>query len=361
MKVQCLTFSLLVLLFTACKDTPEPLPEAAKTAIIPLIHHEAYIVTVDNLRMRQQPGRTTEVLRKMPEGSILLSDGTVSDFTDKITLRGKAYEEPYLKVYLRNKEEQLGWVYRGALLKIYHDDTAYPFSNNLDGLVLQVLGKDYKNLSQLERLLAAIIAESSDIREWNDALLRLAEHAMDEASRSASILQQITTQKWTAQDYQQVAGRTYDYQQTLVGKQLANAAMLLETTEGSIQPIVDLPRIAKILGGPFSIDVQDYVDIRSQVLQQQIIHDASIVVPLPRLVDLYAMLDRYLQRHDEHSLYYSDVRSMSLRYASYIRSGSDNTPVDEQLELAWRYLQDEYPDTRLAGELAAQSQVSPSS
>lgn len=356
----------IVVSVCSCKQEPQVLPPEEKQEIIPLIHHEAYVVTVDNLRMRDQPGRKSKVLRKLPEGTIVQSDGTVSDFTDQITLRGTAYDEPYHKVHLRNREEKRGWVYGGALLKIYHDETAYPFSVNMDGLIAGLVDKDYKGLDDYQASFQAIVAEQSNVPEWNDALLILAEYILSAAENDKAVTREIQA---LIQDpkliYEQVVGRQLEYGALSYGPAIRNAGLLLEAQEGMVYPRLDVAHVADVIGGPYSPQGEAYIALQRSILQQQIVSDASIVAPLSMVVDFYILTERYLQEYDERAIFYDSVEAVHQQLQGLLLEGTSNTPAQQRLNnsqyssmhvSAYKYILDQYPESNIADQVRGRVQ-----
>ena len=62
-----------------------------------------YITTVDNLRAREGELKSSTVLTKLKEGTIVKYLNQESSKKETVNLRGKAYTEPYLKVLLDGK------------------------------------------------------------------------------------------------------------------------------------------------------------------------------------------------------------------------------------------------------------------
>lgn len=72
-----------------------------------------YYVWVDNLRARKKPGKDGEVIRELKNMEKLIYLNEKSDFTEEVNLRGRVYNEPWLKVKLPGGE--IGWVYGGGV------------------------------------------------------------------------------------------------------------------------------------------------------------------------------------------------------------------------------------------------------
>lgn len=71
---------------------------------------------VDMLRVREFPNSKSNVLIKVPEGDSLTFMGEETLDKMKVTLRGKVFNEPWLKVKTRN--ETVGWVYGGGVTNV---------------------------------------------------------------------------------------------------------------------------------------------------------------------------------------------------------------------------------------------------
>lgn len=134
------TLLILLILFFACKDTAKPLvdevvkePEPITTEIeaekAPAII-EIY-VWVDKLRLRSEPTTRSEMVTTLKEGQALTFLNERSDFTEKISLRGTLFDEPWLKISTKDGKE--GWVYGGGVkfYKIGVDESPTPYDDCL--------------------------------------------------------------------------------------------------------------------------------------------------------------------------------------------------------------------------------------
>ena len=73
--------------------------------------------TVDRLAIRAVPDSKGESLGTLAHGSSVTTSGEVTDFKEKITLRGQPHYEPWRKVVLQEpgKKAVTGWTYGGGL------------------------------------------------------------------------------------------------------------------------------------------------------------------------------------------------------------------------------------------------------
>ncbi len=131
------TLLMFCILFFACKETNKTpaetskeleknLPEVVEVAKPTSI--EIY-VWVDKLRLRAEPTTQSEMVATLKEGDALTFLNERSDFTEKISLRGTLFDEPWLKISTKNGQE--GWVYGGGVkfYKIGVDEAPTPYDD----------------------------------------------------------------------------------------------------------------------------------------------------------------------------------------------------------------------------------------
>ncbi|MEO1516002.1 MAG: SH3 domain-containing protein [Bacteroidota bacterium] len=68
---------------------------------------------VEKLRLRSEPNTRGDILAELKEGDELSYLNEKTPTTEKVSLRGQIYDEPWLKV--RNKDNIIGWVYGGGV------------------------------------------------------------------------------------------------------------------------------------------------------------------------------------------------------------------------------------------------------
>lgn len=68
---------------------------------------------LDNVRIRDKAGLKGKEIASVSKGMKLFYLDEMSDFTDEITLRGIAYNDPWLKI--KTTKGEIGWVYAGAI------------------------------------------------------------------------------------------------------------------------------------------------------------------------------------------------------------------------------------------------------
>ncbi len=121
---------------------------------------------VDNLRLRSEPDTNSEVVKELKEGEALIFLGEKTDFTKKVNLRGKVYDEPWLKI--RTKDNIIGWVFGGAVrfYKPSVDETPSPYDKCFTHLDKQAFGKYQDCINNIQS--QQIRKDTRFLKEGND-------------------------------------------------------------------------------------------------------------------------------------------------------------------------------------------------
>ncbi|MEM1321776.1 MAG: SH3 domain-containing protein, partial [Bacteroidota bacterium] len=107
---------------------------------------------VDKLRLREKPDAKSKVIAELTEGAVLDYLHEKTAFTKQVTLRGKIYDEPWLKV--RSSDGLTGWVYGGGVKenKPQVDLNPTPYDKCLEQLIEGISPKSYQScLSRARR------------------------------------------------------------------------------------------------------------------------------------------------------------------------------------------------------------------
>lgn len=115
------TILILLTIFLSCKNTNSPETpnnssnsvDSSGQVVEKEVEKKPIYVKVNNLRIREKPSRKGKVIANAREGDVLLFLDEKTDFTEKIKLRGKEYDEPWLKI--STKANEIGWAYGGGL------------------------------------------------------------------------------------------------------------------------------------------------------------------------------------------------------------------------------------------------------
>lgn len=150
---------LLLSVFVACKDTnsteTNTTTDDTNIAIDSVAVAAPTTVTVyawvDKLRMRSEPDTKSEVVAEIPEGGAMTFLDEKTDFTQQFTLRGKSYDEPWLKV--KTTEGKEGWVFGGGV-KFYEPKVAAlptPYDRCMDYFKRRRVSQANKCIAEIER------------------------------------------------------------------------------------------------------------------------------------------------------------------------------------------------------------------
>ena len=90
--------------------TPTPAPAQSTTTVVA---RQSVYITVDSLNMRDKPFLNSNIMARLPRGTEVYFVNEVTEFTQKITMDGKSYEEPWVKVETQSGTQ--GWLYGGGV------------------------------------------------------------------------------------------------------------------------------------------------------------------------------------------------------------------------------------------------------
>lgn len=94
-------------------DTPKNENVESSSSIKQEDEYPVYIAWVDELKLREEPNRTSKVLYAIKENEELLYLNEKTDFKETIAMRGKNYRTEWFKVRVENGLE--GWAFGGGL------------------------------------------------------------------------------------------------------------------------------------------------------------------------------------------------------------------------------------------------------
>lgn len=122
-RLQIIILLTILTIFFACKEDnasndpnlEDPNTEKIDSSFVETPEEVQYYTWVDKLRLRAKPNTKSDVVAELKEGSLLTYLHEKTDFTQAITLRGKAFDEPWYKI--KTPDGVIGWVYGGGVLK----------------------------------------------------------------------------------------------------------------------------------------------------------------------------------------------------------------------------------------------------
>ncbi len=306
--------------------------------------HQIYFVTVDNLRVRKDAQKSSPVIDKLKENTLVYSNGEISDFKEKAVLRGREHNTPYRKITYNGNT---GWIYGGGLSKIYDKYEQDSFTGTLESLVIQLAYKEKSLLDRGKYILRVLQQERSGAAEWNDIMYLLAEYHLQDIASDKKILPMLEKRAWTDEEYTSAAKRNYDMLSNDFAKDFAAAGLKFSASEGIVEPIINPLKIKTAIDGPFSTTLEEYIALQQVKADNRFFSDEGIASPIIDIVDYTIMIEQFLSNQPHFAN--SDKLKQELKYLhSIIINGTSNSPASEyetkdlnsEWENAWnRYLQ----------------------
>lgn len=173
--------------FGACKSDP---PVKKKIAIEP---SKALEVSVGPQALLDKPTPNGTVVTQLAKGSTVEDLNEVSTFNTLMNLQGKELFEPWLKV--RTENEQIGWVYAGALT-YKHLSSEENDRQKLENRALGLLGEAvYKRIVDYKLSFNSIQNLEEFIQTWNQGI-RIRENLQEQLATQLSELPNIPDCFW---------------------------------------------------------------------------------------------------------------------------------------------------------------------
>lgn len=309
----------MIIFLASCKGEPEQVIEIVEEP--PVAEVKYYKVMVDNLRARAGEDKSSEVIEKLAEFSIVKDLGQVSASKEEATLRGVEYNEPYIKVEVPSGKEL--WVYKGGLEPFYQGEEmaemnkVSSFQSYLDGL-------DYKNLETGNAVLKRLLQLSTDDPATNDMLFFLSYDYMNRLAYNA-ILTDEKALDWAMPYYDQIKNRTFKNKDVYQGKSLEENGMLLDASEGMVYYQADVKALDGAIGGIFTDATKDYIQLLYERYQHRLFSDAAIVAELDLLMSDAVKWARFVENYPSYAKI-EEIANQASYLKSAVMNGTNNTP-----------------------------------
>ena len=348
-------------LLSSCNDkTPE---RQEMVDIKPVVVKEQvtyYITTVDNLRAREGELKSSTVIAKLPEGTIVKYLNKESSSKETITLRGQSYTEPYRKVLIDGKDEV--WVYGGGLEVFHSGDDIDDISsiNNFKSFISKLATNDISNGNSVLKKLMQL---STDNPSTNDALYFISKDYMDKLSYQASLnfdKQQITM---STDDIKAIIDRSYDINSSRIGKDGEKNGFVLSASEGMIGYQTDQYALEGAIGGIFSPEVKEYIRLHKNQYKHRLFSDGAITGTMENLMNDALAWGNFQERYPDF-IKSKEVNNQVAHLKSSLFNGTPNTPAfdnetyvtKKEFRDIWNTTLETYPNAPFAKELYAHVQ-----
>lgn len=319
------SFALIVILaavfsFSSCKN--EPKVESPELVEAPIQKVSYYMTSVDNLRARAGEDKSSEVVDKLPEHTMVKDLGERSQSTETITLRGVKHTEPYRKVALPSGDEV--WVYGGGLTKFYE---GAEIGDTKKVAELQDL---LNNLSVTDKssgntLLKRLLQISSDDPATNDLLFFLSKDYLQKLAYNASLNDEKELE-WAKPYYESISSRAFDPSSVSQGKSIVNNALLLDASEGMIYYSPDYKALDGAIGGVFTPATKEYIQLISEVYDHRLFSDAAIVGDYDVLASDAGKWKAFVTKYPDYSKI-KDAQQVADHLKLAVLRGTNNTPA----------------------------------
>jgi hypothetical protein len=351
-----LSFMLVLFLFISnCKGAEDDVVLVETEDKKPEVIYQVFFVNVDNLRVRQAPNLESTVLDKIREGTLVNSKNEYSDKKETITLRGKKMTAPYY--FVTGDEFMEGWVYGGALVKIYQNTSPAPFTSRLQEVIASLKNLNYSEIDTGSKLFAKLREFKGNDPVWNDGLFVIGKYFFGQLP-DFFLLEDEQPDLFSTEDYKSIFEGKYDMNSTMFTSRLEKNGYKLEASEGQINAVRNEAGFIKIMPGPHSVPMRAHFEIKEKYENSKISEDDGLVIDLKALIDLAISEELFLQTYPE--FIYSNEHTETKETLQFIlMNGLNNTPaiaydtkeINPIFIEAWQYARNKYPDSDLVKEL----------
>ena len=164
--------------------------------------------------------------------------------------------------------------------------------------------------------------------------------------------------EWEPEAYEAIYHRRFDMNSSVISRRFQSAGMMLDAGEGMVYQMIDINKIAAIIGGPFTEAMTAFVTFESQSQKQKLITDATFIGRPEDLISGIAKRENFLKRH-EFFVMNRELESQLLLLHSIVLEGTANSPIFDyetgQLNPSWMDIWKKYliqlPEGRIADKI----------
>lgn len=346
-----------IFLFQACQSdagkpgkggAPAPLPSSASRPDLFL-----YVVTVDNLRLREEPDLAAAVKNQLKEGEIVEGSGETSSNQDEVELRGISVKAPYYRL----NAPAAGWAFGGALIQLYAGTRAgAPDWQSLTTLATFLKGLNAKSLDSGGKAWAYVEQHFNNANgPLADAVFILLEQFFRRLEREGSFYTMTEKVNWTDQDINAIYDGKFDPNSKPITKSLAVNGFRIVTAEGSVFPIADCRKFEAFFAPKTTPGMTAYIRQCTAEQNNPMFDDGGIIITLEEVADQAAFWEKFNRDNPWFPLR-EETRHSEGWMRLVLTNGSDNTPsfsyetdeIDGEFKNVWAYIQQKYPGTELA-------------
>ncbi len=342
-------------LFFACKsDVPKTAPapgQGTKPEVF------LYAVNVDNLRLRDKPNQSSNVIAQVKEGTMLEGAGNESTNQEEIELRGIPYRAPYYQVTALSADKPSGWAFGGALTCVYAGSRKdCPNAVRIGAFTEYLMTLDPKDIASGGKAWGFVETELADAsRPLADAAFILLERFLHRMETEGEFYKMTEKVPFTEADGRDIFADRFNHDKYPATALLAANGFRLVFGEGSIFPVANWSKFQDYFGPRATHSMQKFINQRTAQQNAPMYDDGGLLIPLEKVSDVAVFWEKFNQENPHFPL--GDQCRESERWLRIVlTSGSDNTPVfsnetqtvGEDFRSAWDYIQQTHPNTELA-------------
>ncbi len=307
------------MLFWACGPKQQAAATTDTTAtpvVTPEPKEKWLVLKYDDVRLRDIPSKSGEVLASFKEGDEVLDLKVRSEHEETVVLRGESITAPWAKV--RSKAGLDGWVFAGALGPA-PDPSVAVFAQSLQDLSTQ----DCKSIHDaLERFASAMKGKPTDVADQAVVpLFASLEKTLD--GLNADLGQRSDTKGLEALFYQENQGKP-DPEAVAEKQAWENCGLQLDYPEGvlylDLKPGLSIPTLDPLV----SDAMRRYLEIRKKEDSNPWAADGSLIITPKELADRCITWDGFLKDHPEF-IFKSKIVAANHHYLSSLLIGGDNS------------------------------------
>ncbi|MBT8219650.1 MAG: hypothetical protein KJP00_07495, partial [Bacteroidia bacterium] len=344
---------LISLFLLSCKNDPTQSAGAINSEAITMADqdiHQAFLVNVDHLNVRDEPGRKGSILGKLRENEVVYGTNEISENIDTINLRGVEFIEPY---HMVKTSQGTGWLFGGALTMIYEGTIEISLPK------ASVLAKDLYGIPKDKITVTHWMAnritdgDTSDPLK-NDTYLAIALDAIHKIPYDSPMYAKADEIEWTTDDYDAVWDHRLSPERDPYVKDALNSGFRFIASEGMVFPELEKAKFAKMVGGPFSQAMEAYLELLTYEMDNPTMEDAAIIFPLTELAKQWQ--SRIIFKKEHPAFVYADKNQDDMDfYLGAIKFGTSNTPafdyktgkVYPEFVQEWQKVIDDLPNTEI--------------
>lgn len=348
--------TIFIVILSSCQDKNPERQEMVDIKQVEIKEQVTYyITTVDNLRAREGELKSSAVVSKLPEGTIVKYLDQETSNKETITLRGKTYTEPYRKVLVDDIDQV--WVYGGGL-EVFHSGEDIDDISAINNFKTFINNLPIDDVSNGNAVLKKLMQLSTDNPSTNDALYFMSKDYMDKLSFQATLNFDKQGIQMSPEDYQAIVERTYNINSSRIGKDGEKNGFLLTAKEGMIGYQTDQYALEGAIGGIFSPEVKEYIRLKKNEYKHRLFSDAAISGSLIDLMNDAIAWSNFTDRYPD----FTKNKEVD-KQVSYLKNslfyGTSNTPAfdyetmvaKQEFRDIWNITLETYPNAPFAKEL----------